>query len=324
MTEEQMPLYVKIYEKLKEMIEKGMLSEGDQLPTEHELAKEYNVSRITSKRALAELERENLIIRKRGSGSFVKKVERPKPDNVTQEKNMIAMILPFHRSAEMMDYIHGATNALTEKNMHLTILSSDSSFSKEQQLLETVPKQGVAGIILYPQREHYDLGPLYDLYLSDYPIVAIDKYFMSLPIPSVVSDNVQGGMDATEHLIACGHRKISFVAGVELAHTVSVRDRFLGYAETLKKHSIGFDSSLCRIGMAKQWEEKNGMDEMIADLLDSGITAILCENDILATKIIRQAERMHIEVPETLAVVGFDGINTSHYLDKTITTIAQD
>ena len=57
------PLYLKILRDLEDKIASGQLAAGDQLPTEKELAEQYHVSRITSKRALNELEQQGLIKR---------------------------------------------------------------------------------------------------------------------------------------------------------------------------------------------------------------------------------------------------------------------
>lgn len=64
-------LYKKIYDDLLEAIEKGIYSPGSKLPSEKELMEQYNVSRITSKKALEMLADQNIIVRMPGKGSFV-------------------------------------------------------------------------------------------------------------------------------------------------------------------------------------------------------------------------------------------------------------
>ncbi|MCD3394089.1 GntR family transcriptional regulator [Streptococcus equi] len=59
-------LYKKIYHFIKQQIDSGQLQAGDRLPTEKALSEQFSVSRITSKRALVELEQEGLITRSRG------------------------------------------------------------------------------------------------------------------------------------------------------------------------------------------------------------------------------------------------------------------
>ena len=65
------PLYFQLYKILKNGILDGSFENGTLLPTEGQLSKEFDVSRITSKRAMDELARENLVERQRGRGTFV-------------------------------------------------------------------------------------------------------------------------------------------------------------------------------------------------------------------------------------------------------------
>src|ERR1700687_3544917 len=60
-----------VYLVLRDRIAGGRLDGGGSLPAEQALAAEYGVSRVTIRRALAELEQEGLISRRRGAGTFV-------------------------------------------------------------------------------------------------------------------------------------------------------------------------------------------------------------------------------------------------------------
>lgn len=75
------PLYYQLYSYLRARILDGTFAHGDRLPTENELALEYSVSRITSKRALNELAAEGLVERHRGKGTHVTFRFRPEPMN---------------------------------------------------------------------------------------------------------------------------------------------------------------------------------------------------------------------------------------------------
>lgn len=66
------PLYHQLASLLRERIERGEWGENERLPGEHELAAVCGVSRITTRRALDELEAAGLIRRQRGRGSFVR------------------------------------------------------------------------------------------------------------------------------------------------------------------------------------------------------------------------------------------------------------
>ncbi|RYY34668.1 MAG: GntR family transcriptional regulator [Sphingobacteriaceae bacterium] len=65
------PLYKKLIEDLRELIDKGTYKKGDLLPSEHELCKTYNTTRPTVRQALAELLNAGYITRQQGKGSIV-------------------------------------------------------------------------------------------------------------------------------------------------------------------------------------------------------------------------------------------------------------
>jgi GntR family transcriptional regulator len=65
------PMYYRIQQAILEQIHAGQLQAGTQLPSEAELAQQYQVSRITAKRALDELVRQGRAFRQQGRGTFV-------------------------------------------------------------------------------------------------------------------------------------------------------------------------------------------------------------------------------------------------------------
>ena len=66
-----MPLYARLRDSLRADILEARLKANDKLPSESELAAGHGVSRITVRQALADLQREGLIIRLQGKGAFV-------------------------------------------------------------------------------------------------------------------------------------------------------------------------------------------------------------------------------------------------------------
>lgn len=65
------PRYVRIKMDILDQLQRGLLKPGEQLPTEAELAQQYQVSRITAKRALDDLVRQGRAFRRQGLGTFV-------------------------------------------------------------------------------------------------------------------------------------------------------------------------------------------------------------------------------------------------------------
>ncbi|WP_160669693.1 GntR family transcriptional regulator [Clostridium sp. C8-1-8] len=94
------PLYKQLEKKLQQEIDSGKRPAGSRIPTENELSKTYNVSRVTVRKALSELSASGYLERKSGKGTFVaeKKLQRGITNGV----------LGFSEMCKMMDAIPGA------------------------------------------------------------------------------------------------------------------------------------------------------------------------------------------------------------------------
>lgn len=65
------PLYEQLTQQMKELIAKGILQEGEQLPSVRELASQVVINPNTVSKAYKELERQGVIVTLRGKGTFV-------------------------------------------------------------------------------------------------------------------------------------------------------------------------------------------------------------------------------------------------------------
>lgn len=341
-------LYKQIVNYLKGMIDKGELQAGMKLPTEMDLAERFNVSRITSKRALEEMSKEGLINRIQGSGSFVS------PGNVKsqpqaginidtpRQQRIISMVLPFKASmGRLVDAIRGATDYLNSKGYYLGVHNTSRDLYQEKLTLTKLVKDGVQGIIYYPLSDSKNLEVMNALCMNKYPIVAIDKYFDSIPISSVVSDNFNGGYQVTSHLIRLGHERIAFVSDAHIEGATSIRDRYFGYCKALKDNGLEIEHDIIKIGfydILKQQDpalinaarnsnytiDKRFLMDMVSELRGRNVTAIQAINDDIGTYIEKVCLEMGVRIPDDLAIAGFDNIDISEHVDIPLTTVSQD
>lgn len=88
------PLYKQLEKKLQQEIDSGKRPAGSRLPTENELSETYNVSRVTVRKALAELSESGYLERKSGKGTFVaeKKFQRGITNGVLGFSEMCKMM----------------------------------------------------------------------------------------------------------------------------------------------------------------------------------------------------------------------------------------
>lgn len=102
------PLYYQLENILREKINSGEYRAGDTFPTEEQLVQSYKVSRITVRQALAALQRDGLIHRRRGKGSFVAESQMPlEPMKLTgMIEDIIAMGIQTKTRIISFEFIH--------------------------------------------------------------------------------------------------------------------------------------------------------------------------------------------------------------------------
>jgi GntR family transcriptional regulator, histidine utilization repressor len=121
-----LPRYDAIKQALRARIESAELRPGDRVPSENELAVEFEVSRMTARRALLELAAQGVLFRTQGLGSFVADT-RPM-SSVTQVRNIAEEIAQrgHHHSSCVIE--HAAAAADKYYAQQLALLEGDTVF----------------------------------------------------------------------------------------------------------------------------------------------------------------------------------------------------
>lgn len=139
-------------------------------------------------------------------------------------------------------------------------------------------------------------------------------------ISSVSTNNFQGAVMATQHLLDCGRKKIGHISGPLGWWEADERKR--GWRETLDAAEFDTSEQRCAEG---NWSSVSG-EQAFIQLLESfpDMDAVFVANDQMALSVLREACHRGISIPEQLAVVGFDNIPESAYFYPSLTTISQD
>ena len=109
-----MPIYLQIIEAIKYHVATGTLSPHDELPSVRSLAKEYLINPNTVARAYLELERDGMIYKKRGMGTFVAEKETSMSQQEKMKEDYNRMLLAHCLSRRERDIIF---------MIHLSLLS---------------------------------------------------------------------------------------------------------------------------------------------------------------------------------------------------------
>jgi hypothetical protein len=143
-------------------------------------------------------------------------------------------------------------------------------------------------------------------------------------VPSVGIDDADGVAQLMRHLIEHhGYRRIAFIRGTE--NNPEAQARHAAYVAALEDHAIPYDSRLVLPG---EFTRDSGT-RALCELFDKrqvpigDLDAIVAANDYTAFGVIDELARRRIEVPEQLAVVGFDDMPPARVHSPSLTTVRQ-
>jgi LacI family transcriptional regulator len=185
-----------------------------------------------------------------------------------------------------------------------------------ENYLRSLQTRRVAGVIAL----HATDARIRALSHSTIPAVFIDRIGQGKHATYVKSDNIDGARQATEHLLALGHRRIAFITGqtTDLAGL----ERLLGCQQAMVHAGITLDPGLVR---QSGWEIDTAYETARALLAERrDFTAIVAGSDFMAMGIFRALMEQGLRVPDDVSLVGFDDIEFCQYTLPPLTTVRQD
>lgn len=227
----------------------------------------------------------------------------------TQRTNLVGLIFPTTANPFYGELIFHMENLCFERGYKVLLCNSSGQPDKEEQYVEMLLRNQVDGII----SGAHNLG--IKAYQHSLPIVAIDRY-LSEEIPVVSSDNYEGGRLASELLIHKKCKRIIHINGSrEMASPANKRRD--AYEDVMKENEMEFKTYEIPV-MAPA-------EKIISRLFDEepDVDGIFASDDYLASRVIAEARRRNISVPEQLKVVGYDGTSFVRDIFPELTTIQQ-
>jgi DNA-binding LacI/PurR family transcriptional regulator len=289
-------------------------------PTIYDVAKHAGVSITTVSRMMNDSNKVNSETQKRilasiDALSFVPKAEARA--RAMQKNSRIGVITPFFTAPSFIQRLRGIAGALSPKNFELVIYTIESS-DQLQRYLSTLPLTGNLDglIILSLQIGNTEAERLVD---HDLPTVLIEYPHPKLNCVEI--DDVQGGQMAATYLLKKGHRRVAFLGDTNLPeysiHPVSLR--LSGFRQKLKESGVDLPDTLVRLAPYTQEQTRQVAKELL--ILPEPPTAIFAATDFQALGVLKAAHQLKVEVPEQLAIIGFDDLDMAEYAD--LTTICQ-
>ncbi|MGD2049563.1 MAG: LacI family DNA-binding transcriptional regulator [Chloroflexota bacterium] len=234
-----------------------------------------------------------------------------------RKTNTLGMIVPDSANPFFAEVARAIEDASFAQNYIVILCNSEGDLEKQQTYTNVLIENRVAGILFVAAGVSTEL--VNDLGQRHVPLVIVDREVLGVEVDTVLTDHVQGGCLATQHLVDLGHRRIACIAGN--SEVSPSAERVTGYRRTLEKNGIAFDESLVVKGDF-QYESGYAATRQLLEL-ERPPSAIFACNDLMAVGCISAARELGLRVPDDLSVVGFDDVRLASFTNPPLTTIVQ-
>lgn len=194
--------------------------------------------------------------------------------------------------------------------------SVDEEAERERELVAALMGRRIDGLVLMPA--HADRTYLEAERAAGLHVVIVDRDGRESGMDWVISDNLGGAREATEHLLRHGHRRIAFVGDHHAIDTA--RDRREGFLEAMHDAGIAVEPGWVRADV----RDPETAQRAAAQMLDGPRppTAFFTARNENSVGVMRELLRRGLQ--DTVAVVGFDDFPTADMIGPGLSVIGQD
>jgi LacI family transcriptional regulator len=200
-----------------------------------------------------------------------------------------------------------------------TLLIADTHDDPEHELevVRALVERRVDGLLLAPSAGAPSLALPY-LAGQSLPVVLLDR-FVDSSLDQIGSENVEPTAALVDHLVACGHTRIGFVAGsAELSTTL---ERLAGYELGLERGGMAFEPALIAHGGSQRAGAAEATRRLIG--LAEPPSALISGNNAMTIGVLEALQGLGRRVPDDIALVAFDDFEWADFFSPRLTVIAQ-
>ncbi len=204
---------------------------------------------------------------------------------------------------------------MAAKQGYLTLLlASERDRDSEAKELAMMMSRNIAGILIVPSSPD-SIGQLQDARARGVPVVMMDRTFPGLDAGAVMVENEQGARKAVNHLLEHGHENILCLGYDSQFNSIGLR--IDGYRKAMTQAGFKPDIFIA--------EDVSGVAPKLLKRLRSSKppTALFTLNNVTTMDVLQTLQRVGIQVPHKLAIIGFDDFEMAALLSVPLTAVRQ-
>jgi LacI family transcriptional regulator, repressor for deo operon, udp, cdd, tsx, nupC, and nupG len=235
----------------------------------------------------------------------------------TSASRLFLVLIPSIANPFYTEIIKGIEDTVIEQGYNILLCETGSNPKREEIYINLVRNRLADGIIsMDPAVDKKRLTEL----AKKYPIVQCSEYDKEGTISYVTIDSELAAYQAVKYLIQAGHKKIGLINSDN--KYLYARDRYKGYLRALKEFDLPINEEwIYKIEHVEFEEGQFAMRGLLSQ--NDRPTAIFTDSDVLAIGALKEIHSNGLQVPQDIALVGFDNISLSNMTYPTLTTISQ-
>lgn len=232
----------------------------------------------------------------------------------TRRTDALGLLLPDLFGEFFSEVLRGSDQTAQRSHYHLVVSSSHNNKDEIRAALAMMRGRVDGLVIMSP---HIDAETLNENLPQSLPVVLLNCYAETNGFDALNIDNYGGAYTMVKHLLSHGHKRIAIIKGNQT--NFDAAERLRGYRAAMRDHGGELNA---------QWEldgnftEDAGFDAARALLsLSSRPTAIFACNDSMAIGAMRALRSEGVQLPEDMALAGFDDVPIAPYLTPALTSV---
>jgi LacI family transcriptional regulator len=217
-----------------------------------------------------------------------------------KKSKLIGLIVPEISYFFFPSVINGIEAVAHSKGYNLLILQSNEQYEREVENVDILLSNNVEGILASVSRTTKSIDHFVHLTEHNIPLVLFDRIVQEINADLVLVDDVDASIEAVDHLIKTGRKRIAICTG-DLNLLIS-RNRLSGYKRAFINNGIDVDESLIIEAGSSEEAERNVQALFHLDSPPDGIFAI---SDLTMNGVMKALHKLGKRIPEDVSVIGF-------------------
>lgn len=231
--------------------------------------------------------------------------------------HLLGVVIPDIENPFYSTIIRAVEEVAYSRDYAVILCNSGEDDERERFYLNVLQEESADGVILPPSTQGARMKS--DLKELDLPVVCFDRRLPGDPFDTVVVDNKAGARQMTRHLLDLGHRRIGFLGGPASLSTST--ERADGYREAVRTAGLPVDENLMVLGPPGRRTGRTHSQRLLQET--SPPTALFAANNQIALGTFEGLRDLGVQVPDDVAVAGFDDAPWASFLDPPLTTVRQ-